>query len=219
MGQAQRGPAAHLPKASRLGPRPPSAASLRRGPVGLGRPAAADQPRRRRQKAGRSCRAVAAQGRTVCSRGVTVSPPSRLQTALFAMKINRIDGLQIGEAERGDPAQGLVLWRVGVVLRWRKRRWGCRRPDCSRESFTERIDELSARARTTGRLRRAVAGAVGAGRSVAEVAFTHRLSWPTVARAVVRTPSGCSVGVRPGGDAGAHSRGRRARTTFPRLAG
>jgi len=71
-----------------------------------------------------------------------------------------------------------------LVLRWQKRRWRCRRPDCSRESFTERIDELPARARTTGRLRRAVAGAVSAGRSVAEVALTHRLSWPTVARAV-----------------------------------
>jgi transposase len=71
-----------------------------------------------------------------------------------------------------------------LVLRWHKRRWRCRRADCPRESFTERIDELPARARTTGRLRRAVAGAVSAGRSVAEVALTHRLSWPTVARAV-----------------------------------
>jgi dipeptidyl aminopeptidase/acylaminoacyl peptidase len=51
-------------------------------------------------------------------------------------------------------------------LRWHKRRWRCRRPDCARESFTERIDELPARARTTGRLRRAIAAAVSAGRSV-----------------------------------------------------
>jgi transposase len=67
---------------------------------------------------------------------------------------------------------------------WRKRRWRCRQPGCRRESFTEQIVELPARARTTRRLRRAVAAAVEAGRSVAEVAIAHRLSWPTVQRAV-----------------------------------
>jgi transposase len=67
---------------------------------------------------------------------------------------------------------------------WRKRRWRCRQPQCRRGSFTERITELPARARTTGRLRRAVAAAVTAGRSVAEVAAAHGLSWPSVQRAV-----------------------------------
>ena len=67
---------------------------------------------------------------------------------------------------------------------WRKRRWRCRRPSCARESFTEQIAELPARVRTTGRLRRAVAGAVTAGRSVAEVAAAHGVSWPSVQRAV-----------------------------------
>jgi hypothetical protein len=71
-----------------------------------------------------------------------------------------------------------------LALRWRKRRWRCRAAECARESFTERIAEVPARARTTGRLRRAVAVAVSTGRSVAEVAAAHQLSWPTVQRAV-----------------------------------
>lgn len=71
-----------------------------------------------------------------------------------------------------------------LVVVWRKRRWRCRQPGCPRESFTEQIAQLPARARTTGRLRRAVATAVAVGRSVAEVAAAHRLSWPAVQRAV-----------------------------------
>ena len=72
--------------------------------------------------------------------------------------------------------------RLAVV--WHKRRWRCRRAGCARESFTEQIAEVPAGARTTGRLRRAVAVAVVAGRSVAEVAVAHWVSWPTVQRAV-----------------------------------
>jgi transposase len=71
-----------------------------------------------------------------------------------------------------------------LAVVWHKRRWRCRQADCARESFTEQIPELPARARTTGRLRRAVAVAVAVGRTVAEVAASHRLSWPTVQRAV-----------------------------------
>jgi transposase len=78
----------------------------------------------------------------------------------------------------------LPFGEAALQVVWRKRRWRCRKPDCARESFTERIGELPAGARTTGRLRRAVAAAVEAGRSVAEVATAHRVSWPTVARAV-----------------------------------
>jgi transposase len=71
-----------------------------------------------------------------------------------------------------------------LMLRWRKRRWRCRTPECARGSFTETIAELPAGARTTGRLRRAVAAAVSTGRSVAEVAAAHQLSWPSVQRAL-----------------------------------
>ena len=78
----------------------------------------------------------------------------------------------------------LPYGEVPLVVVWRKRRWRCRQPSCSRESFTDQIGELPARARTTGRLRRAVAAAVEVGRSVAEVAIAHGLSWPTVQRAV-----------------------------------
>jgi transposase len=67
---------------------------------------------------------------------------------------------------------------------WRKRRWRCRQANCARGSFSEQITELPARARTTGRLRRAAARAVTAGRSVSEVATAHAVSWPTVQRAV-----------------------------------
>jgi hypothetical protein len=50
-----------------------------------------------------------------------------------------------------------------LAVVWRTRRWRWGRADCARESFTERIPELPAGARTTGRPRRAVAVAVAAG--------------------------------------------------------
>jgi transposase len=67
---------------------------------------------------------------------------------------------------------------------WHKRRWRCRQARCERGSFTEQLPELPAGARTTGRMRQAAARAVTAGRSVAEVAAAHGISWPTVQRAV-----------------------------------
>ncbi len=73
-----------------------------------------------------------------------------------------------------------------IEVRWRKRRWRCREPTCARQTFTEAIEQVPARARTTGRLRRAMAGAVGdACRSVAEVADAFGVSWPTAHRAFV----------------------------------
>ena len=51
---------------------------------------------------------------------------------------------------------------------------------CGTSSFTEAIEEVPARRRTTGRLRGATAAAVGdAGRSVAEVAEWFAVSWLT----------------------------------------
>lgn len=74
----------------------------------------------------------------------------------------------------------------GIVVRWRKTRWRCKESYCQRGSFTEAIEQLPVRARATARLRTQVAKAVGdAGRSVAEVADAHKLSWPTVHRAFV----------------------------------
>ncbi|HVR00355.1 MAG TPA: transposase family protein [Mycobacterium sp.] len=59
----------------------------------------------------------------------------------------------------------------GISLVWHKRRWRCVEPTCARGSFTEVIEEVPAGWRTTGRLRRAIAAAVGdACRSVAEAA-------------------------------------------------
>lgn len=71
-----------------------------------------------------------------------------------------------------------------LVLCWHKRRWRCRESRCERGSFTESVDEVPAGRRTTGRLRRACVAAVVENRCVDEVARAHRVSWPTVQRAV-----------------------------------
>lgn len=71
-----------------------------------------------------------------------------------------------------------------LALRWHKRRWRCRENTCPRRTFTETIAEVPSGARTTGRLRRACADAVEENRCIDEVARAHRLSWPTVQRAV-----------------------------------
>jgi transposase len=72
----------------------------------------------------------------------------------------------------------------GIAICWHKRRWRCREERCPRSSFTEQVPEVPAGARVTGRLRRACAAAVEAGRCVSEVASAHGLSWPTVQAAV-----------------------------------
>jgi transposase len=79
----------------------------------------------------------------------------------------------------------LPVGGAAVLLQWRKRRWRCRAEACPRESFTEQVAEVPARARTTTRLRERLATAVEDGRSQAEVAVTFGVSWPTVQRAVV----------------------------------
>ncbi|UQE75229.1 ISL3 family transposase [Gordonia sp. PP30] len=67
-----------------------------------------------------------------------------------------------------------------IVLRWNKIRWRCRNPECKRASFTEAIEQIPARRRTTSRLRRQIGLSVGEhARSVAEVAAEHKVSWPT----------------------------------------
>ena len=69
---------------------------------------------------------------------------------------------------------------------WHQRRWRCVEPACARLSFTEAIGEVPAGRRATGRLRRAIGSAVGdACRSVAEVADSFGVSWPTAHAAVV----------------------------------
>ncbi len=73
-----------------------------------------------------------------------------------------------------------------LVVQWKKIRWRCREDYCERKSFTEVIAQLPARARSTLRLRVQMAKAIGeAARSVAEVAATHGVSWPTAHRAFV----------------------------------
>jgi transposase len=72
-----------------------------------------------------------------------------------------------------------------AALQWRKRRWRCRTKDCDRQTFTEQLAQVPAGMRTTTRLRTALAVAVQDGRDQSEVAVAHRVSWPTVQRAVV----------------------------------
>lgn len=82
----------------------------------------------------------------------------------------------------------------GISLVWRKRRWRCAEPTCLRGSFTEQVEEIPARARTTGRLRRAIAAAVGdACRSVAEAAESFGVSWPTAHAAVIEAAGAASA--------------------------
>ncbi len=73
-----------------------------------------------------------------------------------------------------------------IMLRWNKTRWRCREDYCERSSFTEAIAQVPPRARTTTRLRIQIGAAIGdAGRSVAEVADAHGVSWPTAHHAFV----------------------------------
>jgi transposase len=68
--------------------------------------------------------------------------------------------------------------RVAVV--WLKRRWYCRNRACGRGSFTESLPELPRRGRLTSRLRAGAATAIaGQGRTVAEAARAHGVSWHT----------------------------------------
>ncbi|BDB63522.1 ISL3 family transposase [Rhodococcus sp. RDE2] len=73
-----------------------------------------------------------------------------------------------------------------VLLRWNKVRWRCLEDYCERGSFTESIEQIPARTRTTRRLRTQIGAAIGdAARSVVEVATAHGVSWPTAHRAFV----------------------------------
>lgn len=73
-----------------------------------------------------------------------------------------------------------------IVLQWNKTRYRCRNDTCSRASFTEAIEQVPARRRTTTRLRTQIAREIGdAARSVVEVADGAGVSWPTAHAAFV----------------------------------
>ena len=64
-----------------------------------------------------------------------------------------------------------------IIVRWNKTRWRCREDYCARSSFTEAIAQVTARARTTQRLRTAIGAGIGdATRSVAQVTQAHGVS-------------------------------------------
>jgi transposase len=86
----------------------------------------------------------------------------------------------------------------GISVVWHKRRWRCGEPACPRGSFTEAIEQIPAYARTTGRLRQAIAMAVGqACRSVSEVADAFGVSWPTAHAAVMRVAEAAATEPAP----------------------
>lgn len=65
-----------------------------------------------------------------------------------------------------------------VELVWRKRRWFCDEPLCSRSTFAEFTEQVPRQARVTARLRQAVVAAVTrSGRAVSETARAHAVSW------------------------------------------
>ena len=69
-----------------------------------------------------------------------------------------------------------VAGRVRVV--WSKRRWRCVQVPCPRRTFWESTIQVPRRARSTARLKDALVGAVVAsGRSAAETARAHGVSW------------------------------------------
>src|SRR5215472_4997364 len=73
-----------------------------------------------------------------------------------------------------------------VTVCWLKRRWKCGKPDCPRQTFTERLPQIPPRCRLTGRLRE-LAGAEVAGRGVtpAEAGRWHQVSWPVAHQAFI----------------------------------
>lgn len=71
------------------------------------------------------------------------------------------------------------------MVRWHKVQYACCEARCPRKAFTEQIGELPAGARLTGRLRRHVAGLVGAGAAVSAAA-DGLMSWPVAHAAYVR---------------------------------
>ncbi len=65
-----------------------------------------------------------------------------------------------------------------IELRWHKQRWWCDNPDCPRKTFTEAVPQAGPGQRLTGRMRTAMAEAVGEQlRPVSEVADTFGVAW------------------------------------------
>ena len=88
-------------------------------------------------------------------------------------------------------------------VRWHKVQYACVEVACARRAFTEKIPELPAGARVTGRLRRHVADRIGDGLSVS-VAGAGLLGWPAAHAAFVAAV--CAQLPEPGAGAGAGDR-------------
>jgi transposase len=94
-----------------------------------------------------------------------------------------VEAVRVKEWVTTRPRDLPVGGRV-ITLRWRKRRWICDQVDCPRGTFTERVEQVPARARITTRLRQAAGAAVGdGGRTIVQSARDHGMSWPVTAAA------------------------------------
>jgi transposase len=146
---------------------------------------------------------------TDVNNSIETSSDATLLLGLEGMAVMRVEVDQDGhrtvhvstddESAKACPACGVFATRVKecvvtlprdlcvggepISLRWHKRRWVCRERACPRGSFTEQIGQVGAGMRTTLRLRRSCGRAIAdSGRTVAQAARDHRVSWPVAMR-------------------------------------
>ncbi|WHU47074.1 ISL3 family transposase [Gordonia sp. L191] len=85
-----------------------------------------------------------------------------------------------------------------ILLRWNKTRYYCQNSGCERRSFTESLQQVPPRRRTTTRLRTQIGRSIGeAARSVIEVAAAAGVSWPTAHAAFVEHAEEVLADVEP----------------------
>ena len=155
--------------------------------------------------------AVDLQETTGVNNSIDISVDATLLLGLDGLAVVRVevaeDGVRVvhavtaDETARGCPVCGVVSTRVKrravarprdlcaggepVRLVWHKRHWVCRERPCPKKTFAEQVPQVTAGMRTTLRLRRACGRAVAdGGRTVAQAARDHRVSWPVVMREV-----------------------------------
>jgi transposase len=135
-------------------------------------------------------------GPVLSSTGATTSALKRPKSGsvvmfdVFSSRVARASAVSVGAISSmlltGRCSGDIPYGEDRIILRWNKTRWRCREDYCGRGSFTESIEQVPARARSTGRLRSQIGAAIGdTARSVSEVAAAHGVSWPTADRAFV----------------------------------
>jgi transposase len=156
-------------------------------------------------------RQVDLQETTGVNNSIDISVGATLLLGLDGLAVERVEVAEGGvrvvhavtadEGARGCPVCGVIA--TGVKRRavtrprdlcaggepyrlvWHKRHWVCRGRPCPKQTFAEQIPQVEAGMRTTLRLREATGCAVAdGGRTVAQAARDHRVSWPVAMREV-----------------------------------